>query len=111
METVTDLKNRIRMARALMLTWRTRVNSCRTRAETPACIELPFMEFEALEWGMAHLLKAWLPASYDAEGEPRPPWRLVRLHGLYRQTGTENFLFKGIPVRRRHEERVECRTS
>lgn len=66
----------------------------------PSAIHLGQDDFEILEWGMGHLLKQWMP-DLDDEDEVIPgSGRLIRLRGTYtRDDGTENFLFKGIPVR------------
>ena len=49
---------------------------------------------------MGHLLKQWLH-ELDAEGEVMPgSGQLIRLRGTYtREDGTDNFMFKGLPVR------------
>lgn len=101
--TLTEAKVKIRAARALMRTLRAEVNS-RGLRNPMAEIVLPREDFETLEWGMGHLLKKWIP-EIDDDGEIVPGTeKLRRVNVLYtKPDGTDNFLFKGIPVRMRKE--------
>lgn len=103
MMTLTQRKVVIRRARTLMHDLRTQVNermSTHGFTAVPSAIHLSQDDFEILEWGMGHLLKQWVP-ELDAEQEVIPgKGKLIRMRGNYaRNDGTDNFLFKGIPVR------------
>lgn len=99
--TLTEVKAKIRAARTLMRKWGGRINNVKSFKEQPSEIWLTADEYAILEWGMDRLLKAWV-SEVDEDGQIREdlPKRLVRMRGLYMlNDGTDNFLFKGIPVR------------
>lgn len=97
--TLSETKAKIRAARHLMRMWRERINRDWPKP-TIQEIVLPREDFETLEWAMGHLLKQWI-YDVDAEGEIiRETGRLVRINSLFTMNdGTDNFRFKGIPVR------------
>lgn len=97
--TLSETKALIRHARTVMRDLRASVNSHGLH-DMPSSLYVPRSDFEALEWGMGHLLKGWV-YDYDANGNfIRETGRLVRMHGGFkRNDGTENLMFKGIPVR------------
>lgn len=97
--TLTETKARIRHARTVMRDLRASVNSHGLH-DLPPALYLPRPDFDALQWGMGHLLKVWI-YDHDVNGDIiRETGRLVRIHGGFTMNdGTENFMFKGIPVR------------
>ena len=102
--TLSECKARIRHARRLMLHWRNELNS-HTRGKSvrhlPAGLNIAREDYEAMQWGVAHLCKVWVYDEYDADGEPvKSSARYIRPHfGFTKNDGTENFYFKGLPVR------------
>ncbi len=85
----------IRKAKSLMQSLRQQVNGFDLEA-FPDSLNLPREDFEALEFGLSKLLKAWTAVTDDPDG----PRELKRVNMLFtRPDGTMNILFKSIPVR------------
>ena len=103
--TLTVAKQQVRAALALMARLRRTVNDhMRTGPVTGIYVSLA--DYELLEFGMRKLIKQWVP-DLDEQQEPLRTGRLVRVHGGYCiNDGTQNQIFKGIPVRVGSEERV-----
>ena len=100
--TLSECKVLIRHARRLMTEWHAAVNAC-ALTNMPIGINLGRADFEALEWGMGHLVKVSM-LDFDDDGEPiQGSGRVVRINALFRPVfvpgGIQTFIFKNISVR------------
>lgn len=105
---LTETKATIRLARQLMKYWTERLHAHRplTSHNYPKGLNIGSREnWLAMEWGVAHLGKVWIP-ELDVEGLVIPgTHKLRRIHqGFMRNDGTENFLFRGLVVRNQDPE-------
>jgi hypothetical protein len=99
--TLSEAKALVREAKRLMREARDMING-RDSRHVDVELWLSRADYDTMEWGVGHLPKAWI-WDLDDEGERIPGTaELIRVGagGMFtKPDGTENFMFKGIPVR------------